>query len=101
MHDLPVKIIKVAMIRVSCSITTGAFYNTHLSHTIFEFSPQVDPGYAINIDPPHIIYLPVSSTRIDNITLTLIDQDGEPVDFRGEQIIIRLELKKYYNGVGV
>lgn len=92
--DLPVNIIKVSMIRVACNITTGAYYNTHLSHTVFEFSPQVDPGYAINIDPSHVIYLPVSSTRIDNITLTLIDQNNEPVDFRGEEIIIRLELKK-------
>lgn len=92
--DLPVKIIKVITIRIECNITTSAYYDKRLSHTLYEFSPQVEPGYSINIQPQHVIYLPVNSKRIDNITLRLLDQDGDEVDFRGEKIIVRLELKK-------
>lgn len=93
--DLPVKIIKVVTIRVECNITTAAYYGTSLAHTLFEFAPQAAPGYSINIHPQHVIYLPVFTKQIDNITLTILDQDGEPVNFRGEEIIIRLELRKY------
>lgn len=92
--DLPVKIIKVVTIRIECNITTSAYYNASLSHTLYEFAPQVEPGYSINIVPQHIIFLPVLPRRIDNITLTLLDQNGDPVNFRGEEIVIRLELKK-------
>lgn len=35
-----------------------------------------------------------TAARIDNITLELVDQDGDPVNFRGEKIVVRLELKK-------
>ncbi|KAK9720488.1 hypothetical protein QE152_g22067 [Popillia japonica] len=93
--DLPVQIIKVVTIRVECNITAAAFYGAHLSHTLYEFAPSVEPGYSINIEPRNIIYLPISTTHIDKITLRLIDQDGDPVNFRGETIVIRLELKKY------
>lgn len=92
--DLPVKIIKVVTIRIECNITTSAYYNTSLSHTLYEFAPQVEPGYSINIVPQHIIFLPVLPRSIDNITLRLLDQNGDPVNFRGEEIVVRLELKK-------
>lgn len=92
--DLPVQIIKVVTIRIECNIITSTYYDTRLSHTLFEFSPAVEPGYSINIEPKNIVYLPVNSKTISNITLQLLDQDGDPVNFRGEQIIIRLELKR-------
>lgn len=92
--DLPVQIIKVVTIRIECNIVTSTYYDTHLSHTLFEFSPSVEPGYSINIEPRNIVYLPINTRSINNITLTLLDQDGDPVNFRGEQIVIRLELKR-------
>lgn len=93
--DLPVQIIKVQTIRVECSVTTSAYYDSRLSHTLYEFAPQVEPGFSINIEPQHVIYLPINRRdSIDNITLTLVDQDSRPVNFRGEQIVIRLELKR-------
>lgn len=92
--DLPVQIIKVNSIRIECNITTGAYYDGNLSHTLYEFSPSVDPGFAINIEPKNILYLPVNTRdRIDNISLRIVDQEGDLVNFRGEHILIRLELK--------
>lgn len=93
--DLPVKIVKVITIHVDCNITAGAFYNNKPSHTIFEFGLKVDPGYAIDIEPNNLIFLPVTNkSEIHNITLTILDQNSEPVNFRGEEIIVRLELRK-------
>lgn len=93
--DLPVEIIKVSTVRVECNIITGTFYGNQLSHTLFEFSPNVEPGFAINIEPRNIIYLPLNVRVIENITIRLVDQDGNLVNFRGEKIIVRLELKPF------
>lgn len=93
--DLPVDIIKVRTIQINCNITTGAFYDNKPSHTIYEFAIGVDPGFAIDEVPRNLIYLPIINKReITNITLTILDQDFEPVNFREETIIVRLELKK-------
>lgn len=95
--DLPVQIVKVITIRIDCNITAGAFYNNKPAHTIFEFAPSVNPGYAIDIEPNNLIFLPVNNKReINNITLEILDQNSEPVNFRGEEIIVRLELKKLW-----
>lgn len=93
--DQPIQIIKVSTIRVNCNIISGSFYDSDRSHTLFEFSSQVAPGYAINIEPKNIVYLPVTSHRsINNITLSITDQNGRPVNFRGEEIVVRIELKR-------
>lgn len=92
--DLPVDIIKVSSIRLECNIVTGTYYGDKLSHTLFEFSPSVEPGFAINIEPHNIIYLPINTNRIDNITIKVVDQNNKAVNFRGERIIVRLELKE-------
>jgi len=92
--DLPVEIIQVITIRVECNIISGTYYGNRPSHTLFEFSPTVDPGFSINIEPRNLIFLPVNRKRIDNITLTLLDQDSRPVNFREEEVVVRLELKR-------
>lgn len=92
--DLPVKIIKVRTVHLDCSITVGAFHNSRPSHTIYEFAIECDPGFAIDETPQHLIYLPViNKEEIYNITIKVLDQDFRPVNFRGEEIIVRLELK--------
>lgn len=93
--DLPVNIVKVNTVRVECNITTGAYLNNLPTHTIYEFAPFADPGYAIDREPTNHIYLPVNKEYINNITITLLDQNSNPVNFRGENIIVRLELKKW------
>lgn len=95
--DLPVRIIKVATVRVECNITTGAYSNARLSHVLYEFATSVPPGFIINIEPTNIIYLPIHTKSIENITIKLTDQDGDLIDFRGERVLIRLELKRLLN----
>lgn len=95
--DLPVRIVKVISIHIDCNITTGAFYNNIPSHTIFQFAPSVSPGYRINIKPSTRTYLPIINKRaINNITLRILDQNCELVNFRGEEISVTLELKKIW-----
>lgn len=94
---LPVNIMKVRIIRVDCNITSGAYINGEEAHTLFEFDIDVEPGYKLSKEPRNIIYMPVKPEGrqfIDNITLRILDDHGELIDFRGEKIIVKLELKK-------
>lgn len=93
--DLPVNIVKVRTIHIDSNITQGAYYNDRPSHSIYEFPINSDPGFAIDEVPRNLIYLPIDRTDISNITLQVLDQNSNLVNFRGEEIIIRLELKKW------
>lgn len=95
---LPVDIMKVRMIRVDCNVVSGAYLNAYESHTLFEFDIDVEPGYKLTREPANIIYLPINPEGrqfIDNITLRILDDNGDIVNFRGEKIIVKLELKKF------
>lgn len=92
--DKILQIFNVTTIRVSANITSGAYLNDELVHTIHEFSLNVAPGYAISEAPRNIIYLPVITSSINNITLRISDQNDKLINFRGEEVVVRLELKK-------
>lgn len=92
LSDLPVDINKVNIIRVECNIITGSYFNNKPVHTIHEFSPETGAGYKIIEVPRNVIYLPVNVKRISSLTLKLVDQDGDLINFRGERITVRLHL---------
>ena len=91
--DSPVKILKINALCIECNITSGAYINGKRVHTIHEFFPSVPPGYKIIEVPSHVIYLPVSVRAIHRLQLSIVDQDSQPVNFRGEEITIRLHVK--------
>lgn len=92
-----VDIFKVNSVLVECSVTAGSFINNRASHTIFQFFPSVAAGFKIVEEPTPVIYLPVNTHTISNITLRVTDQDGALVNFRKERITIRLHLRKRNN----
>lgn len=93
--DLKVDIVKVRTININCNITTGAYFNDTPSHTLYSFTVNVDPGFAIDEIPRNIIYLPIINKQdISNITLFILDQNFKPVNFQNEEVQINLELKK-------
>ena len=92
--DKSVNIMSVNTIQIVCNIVSGGYINNEPNHTIFHFSPNLPPGYKIVIHPSNVIYLPVNIQTINNITLSIRDQCGRLVNFRGETITIGLHLKK-------
>lgn len=84
----------ISALRVHCDLTTGAYHNGRSSHTIYEFSPTVGPGYKITEQPVNLIYLPINRKSIDSIYLSVCDQNDNLVDFRGETITCRVHIKR-------
>lgn len=94
LSDTPVNIMAVNIIRIECNIVSSSYLNSKPSHTLHEFALDVGPGYKIVEVPKNVIYLPVNVKQISSITLRLIDQDDNLINFRGETITIRLHLKQ-------
>lgn len=93
LSDNPIKISDINSLGIICNIIDGAYTNGQKSNLIHKFFPTVRPGYKIVEIPREIIYLPVRVKVIDNIKLSIVNQNGDLVDFRGEEITIRLHLK--------
>lgn len=95
-----INIIKVNTIRVECNIVRGSFENGKEGHVLHEFFPTVGTGYKIVEVPNTIIYLPVNVRRINNLTVSLIDQDGQLLNLRRETLSLRLHLRRR-NGTSI
>lgn len=82
-------------IAVECNIASGSYKNGVLTHDIFQFVPTTPPGYAITEHPSNIIYYPLNTNIIDSVTVRLVDNAGNSIDFGGENITIRLNIKTW------
>ena len=90
-----VKITTVDVINVECNIVSGSYINGQASHTLYSFChSDVPAGYKISQRPTNLLFLPLNTTHLSNITLRLVDQEGKLVNFRNEQIVIQLILRK-------
>jgi hypothetical protein len=92
--DGVVKISGLNTIRLECNITSGSYANEASIHSIHEFYPSVPVGYKIIEVPRNVIYLPLITSTINNLTIRIVDQDNKLLDFRGEKISLRLHIKK-------
>lgn len=91
--DLPVDINKVNVIRVECNIARGSYENGVESHIVHEFYPAVPPGYKIVETPRNVIYVPVNVKQLQNLTVSIVDQDNKLINLRGETVNLRLHLR--------
>lgn len=93
--DEIVKISNIDVIRVECDIVSGSYINGKQCHTIHQFSHgKVSPGYKYIEVPRPIVYLPIKEKNLRSIQISIVDQHGRLIDFRGEEITCRLHIKR-------
>ena len=92
--DTTVQINRPNVLRVKCNIVSGSYSNGVKDHVIYEFYPNVDPGYKMIVTVQNVIYLPVDAEQIGHITLEVVDESGRLVNNRSEEINITLHLRQ-------
>ena len=92
--DQPVMITNVLAVLIECNLVTGSFINGIEHHTIHMFPITTPPGYKIIITPSVVLFFKVISKLINNITISVTDQDGKLLNLRNEILTVRLHLKK-------
>ena len=81
-------------ILVNIDIISGSYVNGSTQSTIFLFFPDVSPGYKIIENPHNLLYLPITADTIHSITIWLIDQNGNEINLRGENLSMRFHLRE-------
>lgn len=90
----PVSILPVSVIRIECDLVQGSYIEGISSHIIYEFMPNVSPCYRFIEKPINIIYFPVKTKSIASVTVKIIDQNGNNINFGGENIQMCIHLRK-------
>lgn len=90
----PVCILATTIVRVECDIVSGSYVNGEPKHIIYEFVPNVPPGYRIVEIPRNLIYFPVNQQTISEINIKIVDGDNSLINLRGEEIQLYLHLRK-------
>ena len=88
-------IIDIHTINIKTNLIDGGYINNkrnNILHSIPTFTVPV--GYKIIEKPSFPIKVPLKKKNIDVITIEIVDEDGNLIDFGGEKINIRLSIEQ-------
>lgn len=83
-------LVKVRSIHIDFNFSKFALYKNWALHTIYEYAIHDNPGFVFDESSKNLIYL----RDINNISLKILNQSFEPVNFRREEIIGRSQFQK-------
>src|SRR5271157_115029 len=92
-----VDITHINSILVNINIIMGSYDMGNSSSCIHLFYPNVGFGYKI-IEKPDPVWYPVTRSDISRMELSLMDQDGKPIDIGGERLTVRICVREVRNG---
>ena len=92
--EKPVNILSINSIFVNIDIIEGSYVNGKTKNTIYSFFPNVSPGYKILESPVNLVYLPLLTDTIQNINLSITDQDENLLNLRGEKLTARFHIRE-------
>ena len=90
----PVNILSMNSILVNIDIISGSYVNGKTKSTIYSFFPKVSSGFKIIESPVNLVYLPVTLDTIDNINVSITDQDNQLLNLRNEKLTIRFHKRE-------
>lgn len=84
----------VRVLNIHCNLTGNSYINGVPSHLLYSIPLSKAPGYQIVEAPKDVVFLPVTDTLIDTVEIRITDQYNTLLDFKGDPIVIVLELRK-------
>ena len=90
----PVDIIKVNSIVINCDVVKSSYINGVKSNHIYSFPVNVTPGFRMTSHPSTLQFHRLAVDQLDTITIWLTDDNGKPLDLRGELVTIRLRVQE-------
>ena len=92
--EKPVNILSINSILVNIDIIDGSYVNGKTKNTIYSFFPDVSPGFKIIESPVNLVYLPILPYTIQNLNLSITDQDENILNLRGEKLTARFHIRE-------
>jgi hypothetical protein len=89
-----INISNVSCLRVTNDIISGSYANGTTENIIYQFFPDVGPGYKIIQEPMNLIYVPLTLSTISSMETKLTDQNGKLINLRGEELSIRFHVRE-------
>ena len=89
-----VNILTINSILVNIDMISGSYVNGATKNTIYSFFPKVSPGYRIIESPVNLVYLPLILDTIDNLNVSITDQDDHLLNLRNEKLTIRFHIRE-------
>lgn len=90
----PVNILPTTVVRVECDIVSGSYINGEPRHIVYEFAPNVPPGYRIVEVPKNAIYFSLNQNNISSIHIRFLDINDRVINLRGEEVQLFLHLRR-------
>ena len=89
-----VDILSINSILVNIDIILGSYVNGSRKSTIYSFFPKVSPGYEIIESPVNLVFLPITLDTIDNLNVSITDQDNHLLNLRNEKLTIGFHIRE-------
>ena len=89
-----VNILTINSILVNIDMISGSYVNGATKNTVYSFFPKVSPGYKIIESPVNLVYLPLILDTMDNLNISLTDQDDHLLSLRNEKLTIRFHIRE-------
>ena len=90
-----VNITNINSLQIHCSLIDGSYINGVSTDLLYTISPNVPPGYLIQVEPKQNVYVPIKNiSQIDSIRFSIKDQDNNFVDMNNERVTYFVHLRE-------
>ncbi|VDO07230.1 unnamed protein product [Brugia timori] len=81
-------------VNIFCNLVKQSYLNGVESHILYSFPYKINPSQHIHECPQEIVYLPINTDIIREISLSLLDEYGNEIVIPDSRVIITLRLKE-------
>ena len=90
------KLFSINTIKVKCNLVNSNISENNLhDNTLYEFPLTGNVGEKIVERPNPVSYYKTNTDEIHNLSLKVVDQDDNLIDFQGEKITVILEFRPW------